>query len=104
MDVLTTLMIIGVAAVAGETAIRVARARAAGAPQLQARLDQLEQRVADQDITLGQVQSEMAGQEAQCRELQDRVNFAERLLTQAQDRTALAPTVGQKPDHASRSR
>ena len=36
MDVLTTLMIIGVATVAGETVIRVARARAGGAAPLQA--------------------------------------------------------------------
>ena len=40
MDVLTALMIIGVATVAGETVIRVAKARAGGAPRLQAHLDQ----------------------------------------------------------------
>ena len=36
MDVLTALMIIGVATVAGETVIRVAKARAGGAPRVQA--------------------------------------------------------------------
>jgi hypothetical protein len=43
MDVLAALMIIGVATVAGETVIRVAKARAGSAPPLQAHLDQLHQ-------------------------------------------------------------
>jgi uncharacterized coiled-coil protein SlyX len=100
MDVLTTLMIIGVATVAGETVIRVARARAGGAAPLQAHLDQLEQRFDDQASTLAEVQSHLAGQEAQFRELQDRLDFAERLLTQAQDRSALGPGARQGPDPA----
>lgn len=98
MDVLTTLMIIGVATVAGETVIRVARARAGGAAPLQAHLDQLEQRFDDQASTLAEVQSDLAGQEAQFRELQDRLDFTERLLTQAQDRSALGPGARQGPD------
>ena len=60
MDVLTTLMIIGVAAVAGETVIRVARARVGGATQLQAHLDQLQQQCDDQASALAQVQSHSA--------------------------------------------
>jgi hypothetical protein len=48
MDVLTTLMIVGVATVAGETVIRVAKARAGGATRLQAHLDQLQQQFDDQ--------------------------------------------------------
>ena len=97
MDVLTTLMIIGVATVAGETVIRVARARVGGATQLQAHLDQLQQQCDDQASALAQVQSHSAAQEAQVRELQDRVDFAERVLTQAQDRSALGPGAGQGP-------
>lgn len=98
MDVLTTLMIIGVATVAGETVIRVVRARAQGATRLQAHLDQLEQRFDDQASTLAEVQSYFAGQEAQFRELVDRVDFAERLLTQGEDRSALSPGARQGPD------
>jgi uncharacterized coiled-coil protein SlyX len=98
MDVLTTLMIVGVATVAGETVIRVARARAGGAAPLQAHLDQLEQRFDDQASTLAEVQSHLAGQDAQFRELQDRLDFTERLLTQAQDRAALGPGARQGPD------
>lgn len=100
MDVLTTLMIIGVATVAGEAVIRVARARAGGATRLQAHLDQLQQRVDDQASTLAEVGSHVAGQEAQFRELQDRLDFAERLLTQAQDRSALGPGARQGHDPA----
>lgn len=100
MDVLTTLMIIGVATVAGETVIRVARARAGGATRLQAHLDQLEQRFDDQASTLAEVQSHLAGQEAQFSELQNRLDFAERLLTQAEDRSALSPGAKQGPDPA----
>jgi septal ring factor EnvC (AmiA/AmiB activator) len=91
MDVMTTLMIIGVATVAGETVLRVARARAGGATQVQAHVDQLEQRLEDQASTLAELQSDLAGQEAQFRELQDRLDFAERLLTQAEARSALNP-------------
>lgn len=97
MDVLTTLMIIGVVTVAGETVIRVARARAGGATQLQAHLDQLQQRFDDQASTLAEVQSHLAGQEAQFREIQDRLDFAERVLTRAEDRAALGPGAGQGP-------
>ena len=100
MDVLTVLMIIGVATVAGETVIRVARTRAGGATRLQAHLDQLQQQCDDQASALAEVQSHSAGQEAQFRELQDRLDFAERLLTQAQDRSALGPGAGQGPGPA----
>ena len=100
MDVLTTLMIIGVATVAGETAIRVARARAGGASGLQAHLDRLEQRFDDQASSLAEVQSHIADQESQFRELQDRLDFAERLLTQAEERSALNPGAKQRPDPA----
>lgn len=100
MDALTALTIIGVVTVVGETVIRVARARAGGAMRIQAHLDQLQQQVDDQASTLAEVQSHFAGQEAHVRELQDRVDFAERLLTQAQDRSALSPGVRQGPGPA----
>ena len=100
MDVLTALMIIGVATVAGETVIRVAKARTGGATRLQAHLDQLQQQCDDQTSTLAEVQSHLAGQEAQFRELQDRLDFAERLLTQGQDRSALSPGARQGPGPA----
>ena len=96
MDVLTALMIIGVATVAGETVIRVAKARAGGAPRVQAHLDQLQQQLEDQASAVAEVQSQVAGQETQFRELQDRLDFAERLLTQAQDPSALGPGARQR--------
>jgi hypothetical protein len=100
MDILTALMIIGVATVAGETVIRVARARAGSATRLQAHLDQLQQQFDDQASALADVQSQCAGQDAQFRELQDRVDFAERRLAQTQDRSALGPGASQGPGPA----
>jgi uncharacterized membrane-anchored protein YhcB (DUF1043 family) len=100
MDVLTALMIIGVATVVGETVIRVAKARAGGAVRLQSQLDQLRQQFDDQATDFAEVKSHLAGQEAQLREFQDRLDFAERLLTQAQDRPALSPGARQGPGPA----
>jgi uncharacterized membrane-anchored protein YhcB (DUF1043 family) len=100
MDALTALMIIGVATVAGETVIRVARTRVGGATRLQAHLDQLQQQSDDQASALAEVQSHSAEQETQLREFQDRLDFAERLLTQVQDRSALGPGTRQGPDQA----
>ena len=100
MDALTALMIIGVATVAGETVIRVAKARAGGAPRLQAHLDQLQQQCEDQASALAEVQSHSADQEAQVRDIQSRLDFAERLLTQVQDRSALSPGERQGPGPA----
>jgi TolA-binding protein len=100
MDVLTALMIIGVTTVAGETVIRVARARARGSTPLEAHLDQLQQQVDDQASALAEIQSQSAGQETQVRELQERLDFAERLLTQAQERSALGPGAKQGSDPA----
>jgi uncharacterized coiled-coil protein SlyX len=100
MDALTALTIIGVATVVGETVIRVARARAGGATRLQAHIDQLQQQFDDQASALAEVQSHVAGQQAHVRELQDRVDFTERLLTQTQDRSALSPGAGQGPGPA----
>jgi uncharacterized membrane-anchored protein YhcB (DUF1043 family) len=95
MDVLTTLMIIGLATVAGETVTRLAKARAGAAAQVQPRLDQLQQQLDDQASALSEVQSHLAGQEDHVRELQERLDFAERLLTQAQERSGLGP--GRQP-------
>jgi uncharacterized membrane-anchored protein YhcB (DUF1043 family) len=100
MDVLTTLMIIGVANVAGETITRLARARAGSAAQVQPRLDQLQQQLDDQASTLSEVQSHLAGQEDHVRELQERPDFAERLLAQAQERAHLNPGARQPPGSA----
>jgi flagellin-like hook-associated protein FlgL len=100
MDVLTTLMIIGVATIAGETAIRVARARAGGATRVQAHLDQIQHQLDDQASAVAEIQSHLGGQEDRVRELQDRLDFAERLLTQAQDRSALGPGARQGPGPA----
>jgi len=100
MGVLTTLMIIGLATVAGETVTRFARIRAGGAKQVQPQLDQLQQQVDNQASALADVQSQLAGQEDHVRELQERLDFAERMLTQAQERTALNPGARQPPGSA----
>jgi hypothetical protein len=82
-------MIIGVVTVLGETAIRLVKARTGGASRLKPDVDQLRQQSDDQAAAVAEVESHVAGQEAQLRERHERLDFAERLLTQAQDRPAL---------------
>lgn len=52
---------------------------------------QLKDQVEHQAAALEEVQNSLAGQSTQLAELQERLDFAERLLTQARDRTALKP-------------
>ncbi|HEX2249096.1 MAG TPA: hypothetical protein VHH32_02035 [Gemmatimonadales bacterium] len=80
-------------AIAGTTLVLVAGAiagaiRGRGSRSEVARLgDQLEQHAA----ALEDVQNSLASQSTQLAELQERLDFAERLLAQGRDRTALRP-------------
>ena len=54
-------------------------------------LAQLQEQCEHYAAVLDQTQATLATQSAQLAELQERLDFAERLLTQARDRTALGP-------------
>ncbi|HEY9015318.1 MAG TPA: hypothetical protein VIM84_09675 [Gemmatimonadales bacterium] len=54
-------------------------------------LARLNEQVEHQATALEDVQNSLASQSTQLAELQERLDFAERLLTQARDRSALKP-------------
>jgi predicted nucleic acid-binding Zn-ribbon protein len=81
-------------AIAGTTIVLVAgaiagaiRGRASSQSEVARLRDQLEQHAA----ALEDAQNSLASQSTQLAELQERVDFAERLLAQGRDRTALRP-------------
>jgi hypothetical protein len=81
MDVLTSLTIIGVVTVLGETVIRVARARAKAPTGLQAQLDKIQHQLEEHSRALADHEGGLGGQASHLGELQERLDFAERLLT-----------------------
>ena len=54
-------------------------------------LAQISQRLEQQAAALDDAQASLANQSTQLAELQERIDFAERLLAQARDRSALGP-------------
>jgi septal ring factor EnvC (AmiA/AmiB activator) len=79
-------------AMAGTTLVLVAGAiagaiRGRGASRSQ--LSQLNDQLKDHAAALEDVQNSLASQSAQLAELQERLDFAERLLAQSRERTAL---------------
>jgi chromosome segregation ATPase len=80
------------------TVIFVARAIAgaiAGRGTSRSELTQIKERLEQQHAALEDAQANLASQSNQLAELQERIDFAERLLAQARDRSALGP--GEQP-------
>jgi uncharacterized protein YycO len=78
--------------IAGTTVVLVAGAIAGalrGRGSSRSEVAQLSQELKDQAAALEDVQTSLASQSSQLAELQERVDFAERLLAQSRDRTAL---------------
>jgi Skp family chaperone for outer membrane proteins len=79
-----------VVAIAASAAVKIARAiagRGASSSEIAYVKQQLEQHAAE----LQDAQTTLADQSAQLADLQERLDFAERLLAQARDRPALGP-------------
>jgi uncharacterized protein YycO len=79
-------------AIAGTTLVLVAGAIAGairGRGSSRSQLNQLSDQVKDQAAALEDVQNSLASQSAQLAELHERLDFAERMLTQGRDRSAL---------------
>lgn len=86
-------------AIIAATAVMVARAIAGairGRGSSQSELAQLSDHVEQQAAVLEDTRNTLANQSAQLAELQERVDFAERVLAQSRDRSALRP--GEKND------
>jgi Tfp pilus assembly protein FimV len=81
-------------ALVASTAVLVAKAIAgaiAGRGASRSGLAQLSERLEQQAAALEDAQTSLASQSTQLAELQERIDFAERLLAQARDRSALGP-------------
>lgn len=91
MGVLTGILIVVLAGIAADTVTKIVKARAGGPKHLQAQLDHLREQLDDQAIALSRAESRLADQDGQLQELHERVEFSERLLTQARDAARLGP-------------
>ncbi len=81
-------------AIAASTAVLVARAVAgaiAGRGASRSEVAQIKERLEQHVAVLEDAQTTLADQSTQLAELQERLDFAERLLAQARDRSALRP-------------
>jgi len=81
---------VSVAGIAGYTISQVAKAMA-GRRTSSAELARIKQQLEQYAATVEDSQSTLADQSRMIAELQERVDFAERLLAQARDRAALGP-------------
>ena len=80
--------------IAATTAVLVARAIAgaiSGRGASRSEMAQLREQLEQHAAALGDAETSLAGQSSQLAELQERLDFAERLLVQGRDRSALGP-------------
>jgi cell division protein FtsL len=71
-----------------DTIVKIVKHRA-GSPQLRAELQELRRQLDDQANRLTDAQATLANQDIQLLEMQERLDFAERILTQVRDRPGL---------------
>ena len=91
MGLLSAFLIIRVAGIVGDTIVKLVKARSGGGGKLESRLDQLTGQVMDQNAALESARTAIADQAAQIQEWHERLDFAERLLTQSRERQGLGP-------------
>lgn len=91
MGFLTALFVLCIVGVVGDTVVKVAKARG-GAGALKAmrgELDEVNQQLLDQSAALADAQAIIAAQAESIQELHERMDFAERIMTQARERGML---------------
>ena len=84
MTVLIGIFIIIVAGIASDTAVKIAKLRGGGKEA-----ERLRREVNDLAARLDQQTTDLADAHATLADLQERVDFAERMLTQSRDRSGL---------------
>ena len=91
MNVLIAIFVLAVLGVVGDTIVKVAKARSgAGTTRaLRGEIDDLTQLLQDQSAALADAQATIAAQAESIQELHERVDFAERILTQAREQGML---------------
>lgn len=97
MNVLVGIFILVMTGIVGDTIVKVAKARLGGgmAKALRGELDDLAQQLQDQSAALADAQSTIVAQAESIQELHERVDFAERILTQAREKGALGRGSGE---------
>ena len=91
MNVLLALFILAVTGIVADTLVKVAKARSGGGAitVLRGELDDLNQQLLDQSAALADAQVTIAAQAELIQELHERVDFAERILTQVREKGTL---------------
>ena len=96
MSVILALFILAVTGIVADTIVKVAKARSGGGARvLRGELDELNQLVQDQSAALADAQATIAAQTDSIQELHERVDFAERILTQVREKGLLGRGSGE---------
>jgi cell division protein FtsL len=82
------ILLIILVGILADTIVKIVKHRA-GSPQLRAELQELRRQLDDQANRLTDAQATLSNQDAQLLEMQERLDFAERILTQVRDRPGL---------------
>lgn len=88
MEFMGGLFLIIMAGILADTLVKIVKHRA-GTTQLRAGLEDLRHQLEDQANRLTDAQAALASQDTQLQEVQERLDFAERVLTQVRDRPGL---------------
>jgi hypothetical protein len=88
VEVLAGLFLLALAGIVADTVTKVVKSRS-GAPIIRAQLEELTQQVQDQAALLADANAMIASQAESIQELHERVDFAERILTQVRERGTL---------------
>jgi type IV secretory pathway VirB4 component len=97
VNVLLAIFILAVMGIVGDTIVKVVRARsgAGAAKGLRGEIDDLNQQLQDQSAALADAQAIIAAQAESIQELHERVDFAERILTQVREKGMLGRGSGE---------
>jgi len=82
------IFLIILAGILADTIVKIVKHRG-GSPQVRAELEELRRQLDDQANRLTDAQATLASQDAQLLEMQERLDFAERILAQGRDRPEL---------------
>ena len=97
MNILIALFVLAVIGIVGDTIVKVAKARSGGGASkaLRGELDDLGQQLQDQAAVLADAQATILAQADSIQELHERLDFTERILTQAREKGLLGRGSGE---------
>lgn len=89
MGVFSGLFVIIIAGIVADTIVKLVKARTGVSPKLRTELDELRQQIQEHAAGLADAHAALANQDAQIQELHERLDFAERIITQGRDKPGL---------------